>query len=210
MKLEIKHQQRYSRGELLLRSFLGFFYIMIPHGFCLAFVGIWAFILWIITFIKILVTGQYPKSNFDFFIKFFRWNLRVNARALNLSDGYPAFGLDAADDNTTFEMPYTENVSRGHAALVFFLGCFLLIPQIFCLYFVAIGAMFVMLFAWFAVLFTGEYPAGMHDYMVKYLRWSMRLSTYLHFMIQSYPPFNGRPDEGDEQDTIDKIGLTAA
>jgi len=37
VKLNIKHQDTYSRGELLLRSFFGAFYIGIPHGVALFF-----------------------------------------------------------------------------------------------------------------------------------------------------------------------------
>jgi hypothetical protein len=198
MKLEIAHQQRYSRGELLLRTFLGYFYIIIPHGFCLFFLSIWAMILHLVTFFIILFTGKYPKNNFYYFLNLFRWNLRVSARLYNLADDYPAFGLDAADSKTELDIAYRENVSRGKAALVFFLGWLILIPHLFCIYFLAIGAWFVMLISWFAVLFTGEYPAGLHEYMVKFLRWLMRISMYLYFMYPDYPPFNGNRDEGFE------------
>ncbi|XZF13305.1 DUF4389 domain-containing protein [Chitinophagaceae bacterium MMS25-I14] len=208
MKLEIQHQQRYSRGELLLRSFFGFFYILIPHGFCLFFLGIWGFILWFITFLNIIFTGRYPKSNFDYFLKLFRWNLRLNARMSNLSDDYPALGLDGTDDKTLLEVPYVQEANRGQALLIFFLGWLLLIPQLFCIYFVAIGALFVHFIAWFAVLFTGEYPKGMHDYMVRFIRWTMRINLYTYFMSPSYPPFNGRPDEG--QEIVDQMGFSAA
>ena len=40
LTFEIKHQEQYSRGELLLRSFFGFIYIALPHAFLLMFVGI--------------------------------------------------------------------------------------------------------------------------------------------------------------------------
>ena len=38
MKLTIKHQETYSRLELLLRTFFGWLYILIPHYFVLLFV----------------------------------------------------------------------------------------------------------------------------------------------------------------------------
>ena len=34
MKLDVTHQDSYSRGELLLRTFFGWLYIGIPHYFC--------------------------------------------------------------------------------------------------------------------------------------------------------------------------------
>ena len=40
MKLTITHQEHYSRGQLLLRTFFGWIYIAIPHYFVLMFVSI--------------------------------------------------------------------------------------------------------------------------------------------------------------------------
>jgi len=60
MTLNITLQEEYSRGELLLRSFFGFIYILLPHAFLLAFFGIWGSILGFIAFWLILFTGRYP------------------------------------------------------------------------------------------------------------------------------------------------------
>ncbi|MFC2155921.1 hypothetical protein ACFLRB_05480 [Acidobacteriota bacterium] len=62
MKLTIKHQESYSRGELLLRTFFGWIYIVIPHDFALWLVGIWAGILSFLAWWVILFTGKYPQS----------------------------------------------------------------------------------------------------------------------------------------------------
>ena len=53
----------------------------------------------------------------------------------------------------------------------------------------------VVLIAWFAVLFTGKYPAGMHLFVVKTFRWLYRIIFYLNFMNATYPPFSGKTDE---------------
>ena len=113
MKLTIKHQESFSRGELLLRTFFGWIYIAIPHGFLLMFLGIWSAILAFISFLAILFTGRYPQSFFEFQVGLQQWSLRVNARMLNLSDCYPTFGLNASDEFTNFELPYPESLSRG-------------------------------------------------------------------------------------------------
>ena len=61
--------------------------------------------------------------------------------------------------------------------------------------FVAIGAFFVSIYAFFAVLFTGRFPRGAFDYMVGTLRWLYRVAAYVHLMTDTYPPFTlrGRP-----------------
>jgi hypothetical protein len=195
MTFEIIRQESHSRGELLLRSFFGFFYIMIPHFFILMFVGIAAGILSFLSFWIILFTGRYPESWFEFQVKYMRWTIRLNASLFNLIDGYPAFGLNSQHENVKFEVEYPENISRGSVLLRFFFGwLYVGIPHGFILLLLTQAAFFVSFIAWWAVLFTGKYPQSMFDFQVKYLRWSQRVSLYLAYMTQEYPPFSGSPD----------------
>ena len=48
MIFKILHQEKYSRGELILRTLLGAIYIGIPHGVVLFFVGIWFNVKWFV------------------------------------------------------------------------------------------------------------------------------------------------------------------
>lgn len=61
---DIVHQDSYSRGQLLLRTFFGFFYIMIPHAFLLWFMTIASLFLGFIAWWAVLFTAKYPKSFF--------------------------------------------------------------------------------------------------------------------------------------------------
>ncbi|NQY67733.1 MAG: DUF4389 domain-containing protein, partial [Flavobacteriales bacterium] len=90
MKLYIERQESYSKTELLLRGFLGFLYIDLPHAFLLMFFGIWSRILTFLSMWIILFTGRYPESFFEFQVGLMRWNVRWKARSYNLADGYPA------------------------------------------------------------------------------------------------------------------------
>jgi hypothetical protein len=190
MKVFITHQPSYSRGELILRTLFGFIYILIPHMFVLFFISIAALFINFLAFWIILFTGNYPKGMWDFMLGMLRWNLRLNARMQNLSDGYPAFGLNAADDHTRIELEYPAKSSRGLLLLRTFFGIFyILIPHGFCLLFLALGAVFVKIIAFWVVLFTGNYPKGMHDYMTGVIRWSMRVSAYYYNLTDTYPPF---------------------
>jgi hypothetical protein len=91
--LSIRRQESYSRSELLLRTFFGVFYILIPHTIALLFVSLWGGILQFLTFWVVLFTGRYPRNWFDTQLGILNWNLRLNATLLNKADGYPAFGL---------------------------------------------------------------------------------------------------------------------
>jgi hypothetical protein len=71
--------------------------LAIPHYIVLAFLGIGVVIAWIVAWFAILVTGEYPKSLFDFVVGVGRWGLRVQAYVgLLVTDRYPPFSLDAA------------------------------------------------------------------------------------------------------------------
>jgi|APTNR8051073442_1049403.scaffolds.fasta_scaffold13524_2 uncharacterized protein DUF4389 len=198
MIFEIRHQESYSRGELLLRTFFGYLYIALPHLFLLFFLSIWSSIVGFIAFWSILFTGRYPESFFEFQTKFIKWEMRVNARMMNLVDGYPAFGLDAEDENIKFYVPYREDMSRGNAIIKLLFGwLYVGIPHGFVLFFRVIGMFFVQIIAFWIVLFTGEFPKKMHDFIVGTQRWAQRVNLYLAFMTDEYPPFTGHRQENE-------------
>ena len=67
---------------------------------------------------------------------------------------------------------------------------FLAIPHYVALLFVDVGAVFVVIGAWFAILFTGRYPHGMFDYLEGAIRWHSRVVGYAFILItDEYPPF---------------------
>ena len=192
MKLTIKHQEKYSRGELLLRTLLGWLYIYLPHFFLLFFVGIWAGILQFVAFWVILFTGKYPQSMFEFQVGMQQWSVRLMARMYNLSDGYPAFGIKGQDDHTTLEVPYPDKVSRGLTLLRLLFGAFyVILPHYFILFFRSIFVGILIFLAWWVVLFTGKYPAGWHNWVVGQIRWQMRVTLYMYYMTDKYPAFTG-------------------
>lgn len=192
MKLTIQLQEKYSRGELLLRTFFGWIYIFLPHAFLLMFVGLWGAILQFAAFWIILFTGRYPQSMFEFQVGLLRWSLRVSARTYNLSDGYPAFGIKSGDEYTSLEVPYPEKVSRGLTLVRALFGwLYVGIPHFFILYFRTLFVGLLVFIAWWVVLFTGEYPEFAHEWAVGHIRWQTRLNLYLGFMTDEYPPFTG-------------------
>ena len=65
----------------------------------------------------------------------------------------------------------------------------LIIPHVFVLVFLAVAAIFVFTFAFFAVLITGRYPRGAFDFLVGLYRWALRINAYVLFMTDRYPPF---------------------
>jgi hypothetical protein len=140
LKYDILHQARYSRVELLLRTFFGWLYIGIPHFFLLFFVALAALFLAFLSWWVVLFTAKYPRNFFNFQVNLLRWSARVEARIIHLADGYPAFGLDETDPAVVLDIPYPERLSRGLLLLRTFFGwLYVLIPHGFILFFRAIA-----------------------------------------------------------------------
>ena len=148
------------------------------------------------TFWAILFTGKYPAGMFNFQVNVMKWSYRVTARLYNLADGYPKFGLDAEDEALVLEIENPESLSRGLLLLKVFFGfIYVYIPHMFILFFRMIGTMFLIFLAFWAVLFTGKYPAGWHAFNVGTMRWGLRINLYMSFMTDVYPPFTGKAVE---------------
>ncbi len=191
MTFNIKHPESLSRGELLLRTIFGLFYIYLPHGFILFFVNLWGAILGFISWWIILFTGRYPQSFFEYQVGVLRWAMRIRARMFNLSDGYPAFGIDSKDEAITLEVEYPERLSRGTLLLRTFFGwLYVGIPHGFCLYFLALAVLVANFIGFWIILFTGKLPEGIHNFAVGFLRWGTRVGLYISNMTDTYPPFS--------------------
>jgi hypothetical protein len=203
MIYHVKHQEKYSRSELLLRAFLGGFYIVIPHFFVIMIFAIGQMFVGLITFWTILFTGKYPKGMWDFQVKFMRYQLRVNARLSNLADGYPVFGLNGTDENTNFDVDYKEDIGRGTVLVRTLFGPLMIFPHAFVLIFRMIATSIVQIFAFYIILFTGKFPKGMFDFVVGTGRWQYRVNCYLTFYTAEYPAFTGKILPGENEGIVE-------
>jgi hypothetical protein len=67
----------------------------LPHLIVLFVLGIAAFVLWVVAQWVILFSARFPRGMFGFVAGYVRWQTRVSASALGLSDRYPPFTLEA-------------------------------------------------------------------------------------------------------------------
>jgi len=193
MKLTVTHQEKYSRGQLLLRLFFGVIYIGIPHYFLLAIVGIWSAIISFLTFWVVLFTGKFPESFFKFQIGYQNWSLRVQAVLANLVDGYPKFFPKGTSDTVKLDVPRPEKVSRGMVIVRLLFGAiYVYIPHGVCLLFRMIATGVLGFLAFWAILFTGTYPSRWHAFNVGTYRWSTNVGLYMGYFTDVYPKFTGK------------------
>jgi len=92
------YPERSSRGWAVLTILLIKFLALIPHFFCLIFLGIAQFFVALVAQVAVAINGEYPAGMFEFVAGVLRWGTRVAAFILSLDDRYPPFTLRPVDD----------------------------------------------------------------------------------------------------------------
>jgi len=143
-------------------------------------------LLFLPTLFVILFRKKYPKWWFDWNYALTKLSLRVMAYLLLLRDEYPAI---EENQSVNVELTYPDaakDLSRGMPLVKWSLA----IPHILILAFLFAAVVVVTVGAWFAILFTGKYPAGIHEFVVGVARWCLRVNAYAFLLItDEYPPF---------------------
>jgi Domain of unknown function (DUF4389) len=143
--------------------------------------------LFLATLLMILFRQRYPRWWFDFARELTRFATRIGAYVVLLTDEYPST-VDEQKVHLDIDYPVVERDLNRWLPLV---KWFLAIPHYVVLFFLAIGAFFVVIVAWFAILFTGRYPRGLFDYVVGVSRWGLRVNAYAFLLVtDKYPPFS--------------------
>jgi hypothetical protein len=139
------------------------------------------------TGLMILFRQAYPRWWFDFSRELTRFGARVSAYLALLTDQYPST-VDEQSVHLEIDYPDVKNDLNRWMPLFKWL---LAIPHYIVLAFLGIGVIFAAIIAWFAILFTGQYPRGLFDYVVGVGRWSLRVGAYMNLLVtDQYPPFS--------------------
>jgi hypothetical protein len=90
-------------------------------------------------------------------------------------------------DQPIFEARYIER----HSRLTTFFRLLLAIPHFVVLYVWSILAFFAIVIAWFAIVFTGDYPRSLYDFVAALQRYQTSVYGYVALLADDYPPFGG-------------------
>jgi Domain of unknown function (DUF4389) len=147
-------------------------------------------LLFIPPLLMLLFRQKYPRWWFDWNQELLRFTSRICAYFVLLDDRYPS-----TDDHqyVRLDYPYPDaqaDLNRWLPLVKWLLA----IPHYIVLFFLSIGAVFAVIAAWFAILFTGRYPRGLFDFVVGVVRWHTRVVGYAFVLVTDrYPPFQLRP-----------------
>ena len=144
-------------------------------------------LLFIAPLLMILFRQKYPRWWFDWNLELMRFTNRVTAYLMLMDDRYPSTD---EQQSVRLDAAYPD-VPRDLNRWMPLVKWFLAIPHYVVLTFLWIAAFFVVIVAWFAILFTGRYPRGMFDFVEGVLRWTVRVEAYSFLLFtDEYPPFS--------------------
>jgi hypothetical protein len=140
------------------------------------------------TLLMILFRQKYPRWWFDFALELARFGSRVGSYLALLTDRYPSTD-EAQSVHLDIDYPDATRLNRWLPLVKWLLA----IPHYIVLAVLFVIAIFAVIIAWFAILFTGSYPRGLFDFVVGVGRWALRVSAYAFLLVtDEYPPFSLR------------------
>jgi hypothetical protein len=186
VELDLNAPLEIDRWRPLVQWFLA-----IPHYFVLWALMLVSAVITFIAFFSILFTKKYPRSMFDFVVSAYRYQWRVNSYAYFMRQVYPPFDLnpsasDPGNDPASYSVDYPTELNRWLPLVKWLLA----IPHLFVILIRGLMAFFVGFAAFFAVLFTGAYPATMREFLIDVTRYLYRVQAYMLLQRDEYPPFS--------------------
>jgi hypothetical protein len=167
--------------------------LAIPHLVILNALQTLTEILAIVSWFSIVFTGKMPAGIANLQAMTMRYSLRTWTYVLFMREEYPPFIFvtAAADpgEDTRLRVDFTPRVAdRNRLSVAFRL--ILVIPQLIVLVALTVAAFVVSVVGFFAVLFTGRWPAGARRFVLGVVRWWLRVQSYLVLLHDEYPPFS--------------------
>lgn len=156
----------------------------------LLFISIYAFLYSLLLFIPVaaflLCKNKYPNWLYNWNKEALAYFIRVVSYFLLVSPNFPAID-DEKDITVIIPDPIGSNLSRWQPLFKWLL----VIPHALILFILFFVSLFVGFFAYLYTIASGTYPRSAFNFMVKCLRWNVRVICYSNILVtDKYPPFS--------------------
>lgn len=167
----------------------------IPHLFLSGVLGRVGQVVAFISWFAIVFTGRLPEGLANFQCLIIRYQTRAFTYALWFYEDYPPFDFSMTATEPGGSPLRVDLVAEleDRNRLTVGLRIFWLIPIALFSCVVGIAAAVVGFVAFFAVLFTGQWPEGMRRFLVGATRLGVRVNAYGSLLVDEYPPFSLEP-----------------
>ena len=144
-----------------------------------------------------LFTGRMPAGLRDMNLYALRYTAQTHAYSLLVTEQYP--DADPFAPPTPREAPphpvrLDSDDDLQRSRLTVFFRLLLAIPHLIWLELWGIVVFFAAIGAWFAALFSGRVPDGLHRFMARFIRYSTHVGAYVFLTANPFPGFVG--DQG--------------
>jgi hypothetical protein len=147
-------------------------------------------VLFFAPLLMIVFRQKYPRWWYDWNLELLRFTNRIAAYLALMDDRYPSTD---ERQSVRLDFPYPD-AQRGLNRWLPLVKWLLAIPHYVVLVLLGIAAIVCVIFAWFAILFTGRYPRGLFEFVEGVIRWSNRVTGYAFVLVtDEYPPFRLTP-----------------
>jgi hypothetical protein len=157
--------------------------LAIPHLIVSQVWGYLAQILAVVQWFIAVFTGQRNDGIWSLQRQWLDYSARVTGYVGLLYDPYPAFGTAPGPVPVTTGIELEQSANRLTVGLRFLW----IIPAAILSAIISIGAIFVGIVSWFAIIFTGKHPRGMWDFLLRALKYSLQVQAYGLLMTDTYP-----------------------
>lgn len=165
--------------------------LFIPHAIIQSALQTLARVAFVVYWLAFLFTGRLYSGLYDVMALHERYSSRATGFLIGYSQAYPPFDFNLGPtDNLAYPdvrltLPALPEAVPRSAAL----NVLKAIPHYVVLILFAVAAVVVAVVGWFAVLFTGAWPRGMRDFLVRVANYYYRVYTYVAMVDNSYPAF---------------------
>lgn len=169
--------------------------LFIPHAVISYALRSLACVVALMYWLVLLFTGRLDRGLYGMMALYERYDSRATGYLVGFSETFPPFDFRAggADNEayTPVRLNLPEPPATGSRKLA--LNVLLAIPHYVVLFLYAIAAVVVAVIGWFAVLFTGRWPQGMRDFLVRVSNYHYRVWLYATMVHTAYPKFGLAP-----------------
>jgi hypothetical protein len=102
--------------------------------------------------------------------------------------------MSASGQSVSHPVQYDVVYEAQRNRLTTFFRLILVLPHLVLAALWAIAVYVTTLIAWFAILVTGRYPAGLYDFARRYFVYAGRINGYYGLLTDVYPPFGASGD----------------
>ena len=186
-RVEVRSPDQMDRWRPLVQWILA-----IPHLIIASAMEYVSGALAVVSWFVILFTGKLPAGLANLQIMILRYTTRAELYAGFLYDEYPPFEFATTPEEPggspvdLVVEPELENRNR----LTVGLRIIWAIPALLFTMLIAIVGLLCWFLAFFAVLFTGRWPAGLRDWAMRMVRVGLRVNAYVLLLTDEYPPFS--------------------